>query len=192
MWIRQTILSPSLRASVERLHTQRNAFFPVLDGVTAAMVWRRPRDTDWAAGDTLLHLCRAMRVYRLLIQISWPVLFPVAWLLRTRPFERDIVDIFSQYEAAGVRMRATPLLVPRRPNRLPALHELREQLEAETKKMENTLGGIAEGVAGHFRLFDPGVGSPNLVQRVQLLAFHERHHFKIIERLLTEGSAKFS
>ena len=91
-----------------------------------------------------------------------------------------------------MRMRVTPLLVPRRPNRMPALHELREQLEAETKKMENTLGGIAEGVAGHFRLFDPGVGSPNLVQRVQLLAFHERHHFKIIERLLTEGSAKFS
>jgi hypothetical protein len=33
------------------------------------------------------------------------------------------------------------------------------------------LAGMADGVAVHFRVFDPGVGSPNLIQRVQLLAF---------------------
>jgi len=32
-----------------------------------------------------------------------------------------------------------------------------------------------------FRIFDPGVGSPNLIQRVRLVGLH---HFRIIRRLL--------
>jgi hypothetical protein len=46
---------------------------------------------------------------------------------------------------------------------LPSSHELREQLEVETGRMEEILAGMAEGVAGHYRIFDPGVGSPNLI-----------------------------
>lgn len=55
--------------------------------------------------------------------------------------------------------------------------------------MEDLIAGMAEEVAGHFRIFDPGVGSPNLIQRVQLLAFHEQHHFKIIEHLIAGEAA---
>lgn len=50
--------------------------------------------------------------------------------------------------------------------------------------MEEMLATVPEGVAGHFRIFDPGVGSPNLIQRVRLVGFHEEHHFRIIRRLL--------
>lgn len=185
----RTLLSPSLQAGFERLHAQREAFFPMIKGVGVAKLWRRPTDADWPIGDTLLHLCKTMRVYRVFIGVSWPLLFPVAWLCRNRPFEQDTVDIFAENVEAGRRMKATRLLVPHRPDRLPSPHELHEQLEVQTDRMEDLLAGMAEGVAGHFRIFDPGVGSPNLIQRLQLLAFHERHHFKIIERLLISRAA---
>ena len=184
----RTLVSPSLQAGFKRLHAQREAFFPMIEDAGMAKLWRCPTETDWAIGDTLLHLCKTIRIYRVFIAVSWPALFPVAWLLRSRRFERGTVDIFAENAAAGRRMKATRLLVPYRPDRLPSSRELREQLEVQTDRMEDLLAGMAEGVAGHFRIFDPGVGSPNLIQRLQLLAFHERHHFKIIERLLARGT----
>lgn len=78
-------------------------------------------------------------------------------------------------------MKAHWLLLPRRPLRVPSLLELREQLELETSRMEELLAGMAEGTAGHFRISDPRIGSLN---RAQLFVFHERHHFKIMERIL--------
>ena len=187
----QTTLSPSLRRGFESLRAQREAFFPTIEGFEVEMLWRRPTDTGWAIGDTVQHLCKTMRVYWFLIRVSWPVLYPMAWLFRNRSFERSTRDIFAEYQAAGKRMKATGLLVPHRPDRLPPLNELREELNAETNRMEGMLAGIPEGVAGHFRIFDPGVGSPNLIQRVQLLAFHERHHFKIMEDLIAQGATEF-
>jgi hypothetical protein len=46
---------------------------------------------------------------------------------------------------------------------------------------------VNKGIS-HYRIFDPGVSSPNLIRRVQWLAFHERHRFNIIKRLLTGGA----
>lgn len=180
----RTLLSPSLHEGFATLDAQREIFFPILERAAATAVWRRPTDADWAVGDTLLHLCKTMQVYRLLIIVSWPVLFPIACLFRNRPFERSTADIFAEYQAAGKRMRATRVLVPRRADQLPSAQRLCEQLKAETSRMRDTLAGMTDGLAGHFRIFDPGVGSPNLIQRVQLLGFHERHHFKIMEGLL--------
>ena len=76
-------------------------------------------------------------------------------------------------------------------SRLPSLHELQDQLELETCRMKNMLARLTEGGAGHFRIFDPGVGSPNLIQRVQLLAFHERHHFKAMGHLIADQGLGF-
>ena|SRR5215469_8150967 len=186
----RTLLSPSLHAGFEVLHAQREVFLPVLQYASGRTLWGRPSDSSWAVGDSLLHLCKTMRVYNILIRGSWPVLFPIAWLFQGRPFERGMRDIFAEYEAAGKRMKATPLLTPRRPDRWPSTQELWEQLEKETSKMEDTLARTPEEVAGHFRVFDPRIGSPNLIQRVQLLGFHERHHFKIMERLITAGGTR--
>ena len=88
-------------------------------------------------------------------------------------------------------MRASLLLVPHRPSRLASRDKLQDQLELETCRMKNMLARLTEGVAGHFRIFDPGVGSPNLIQRVQLLAFHERHHFKAMGHLIAEQGSVF-
>lgn len=139
------------------------------------------------AGFERLHAHRGDRLTRL----SLPGLFPVDWLLLNRPFDRNAVDLFAEYQAAGKRMRASLPLVPHRPSRLASLHELQDQLELETCRMKNMLARLTEGVAGHFRIFDPGVRSPNLIQRVQLLALHERHHFKAMGHLIAEPGLGF-
>lgn len=144
--------SPSLCAAFERLHAQRGDFFPMIEGMGR---WHRPSNADWAVRDTILHVCKTMRIYRQLTRLSLPGLLPVAWLLRNRPFDRNAVDLFSEYQAAGKRMRASLLLVPHRPSRLPSLHELQDQLKLETCRMKTMLTRLTEGVARHFRIFDP-------------------------------------
>jgi hypothetical protein len=41
-------------------------------------LWHRPSNADWAVGDTILHLCKTVRIYRRLTRLSSPGLFPVA------------------------------------------------------------------------------------------------------------------
>lgn len=183
--------SPSLRAAFEAIHAQRTSFFLVVGNLGDKALWRRPADGVWSVGESLDHLYRTMRVYRLAVRVSWPFLLPVAWFYRSQPFERTAVDIFAEREKAGRKMKATLLLRPKYPSAKPSsLAALKQQLEAETRNMEEMLMKMPEGVAGHFRIFDPGVGSPNLIHRVQLLGFHEGHHFRIIHHLLdTENVA---
>lgn len=183
--------SPSLCAAFERLHAQRGNFFPMIERMGMETLWHRLSNADWAVGDTILHLCKTMRIYRRLTRLSLPGLFPVDWLLLNRPFDRNAVDLFAEYQAAGKRTKASLPLVPHRPSRLASLHELQDQLEPETCRMKNMLARLTEGVAGHFRIFDPGVRSPNLIQRVQLLAFHERHHFKAMGHLIADQGLGF-
>jgi hypothetical protein len=61
----RTLLSPSLQAGFGRLFAQREVFFPMIEGAGMTTLWRRPTEADWAVGDTLLHLCKTMGVYRL-------------------------------------------------------------------------------------------------------------------------------
>lgn len=72
----KTILSPSLHARFQLLRAQRRDFVPTIEGLGVESLWRRPTDADWALGDTFLHLCKTMQVYRLLIEVSLPVVFP--------------------------------------------------------------------------------------------------------------------
>ncbi|WP_245579660.1 hypothetical protein [Alteribacter aurantiacus] len=52
----------------------------------------------------------------------------------------------------------------------------------ETKKLEAQVLSITEEVAGHIRYPDPIADYPNVIQSIDLLGIHERHHFQLCER----------
>lgn len=59
--------------------------------------------------------------------------------------------------------------------------ELEQLLLNETNEMKVLVKNIEENIAGHIVFFDPIANYPNLIQAIQLLAIHEKHHFIIIE-----------
>lgn len=52
----------------------------------------------------------------------------------------------------------------------------------ETLALQWLVKNIEEDIAGHIRFPDPIAHYPNLIQAIQLLAIHEQHHFKIMEK----------
>lgn len=62
--------------------------------------------------------------------------------------------------------------------------DIEQFLINDTLAMKKLVEGIEEDIAGHIIFPDPIAYYPNLIQAIQLLAIHERHHFEIIERLI--------
>lgn len=59
--------------------------------------------------------------------------------------------------------------------------ELEQLLLNETNELQALVKNIEEDIAGHIVFFDPIAHYPNLIQAIQLLAIHEKHHFIIME-----------
>lgn len=59
--------------------------------------------------------------------------------------------------------------------------ELERLLLNETNEIKALVKNIEEDIAGHIVFLDPIAKYPNLIQAIQLLAIHEKHHFIIIE-----------
>lgn len=59
--------------------------------------------------------------------------------------------------------------------------ELEKLLTRETDEIKKLVQNIEENIAGHIVFLDPVAHYPNLIQSIQLLAIHERHHFMIMK-----------
>lgn len=59
--------------------------------------------------------------------------------------------------------------------------ELEELLARETDEIKKLVQNIEENIAGHIVFLDPIAHYPNLIQSIQLLAIHEKHHFMIMK-----------
>jgi len=59
--------------------------------------------------------------------------------------------------------------------------DIEQLLVNETSAMQELVKNIEEDIAGHIVFPDPIAHYPNLIQSIQLLAIHEKHHFTIIK-----------
>lgn len=59
--------------------------------------------------------------------------------------------------------------------------ELEELLSRETDEIKKLVQNIEENIAGHIVFLDPIAHYPNLIQSIELLAIHEKHHFMIMK-----------
>lgn len=160
-----------------RLDAQRLPIRRAASGLSADALWAPPEAGRWSIGENLQHLTRMMRLFRRFSSIALLLERPIARMRRNRPFLTHARDMFS-----GRSLRAPFPIRPQRPATALSSEAVMEALTKETELLENLLLSEDERILGHVWLWDPVMGSVNLVQVVDLLALHEEHHFEILRR----------
>ncbi|MEH7458292.1 DinB family protein [Bacillus sp. JJ1127] len=174
--------SENIAKHFHTLHQQRSQFLPKIQSLSQEELWYRNEDGKWSIGEHFYHLYLIARMLKVAIKFSF-VLFPYAKMRRNAPFATEIHDIFAEFkEKKGRGMNAPFILVP--PKKI--YHsmngeELERLLVNETNAIQAFVKNIEEDIAGHIVFLDPIAKYPNLIQAIQLLAIHEKHHFAIIE-----------
>ncbi|MDM5190306.1 DinB family protein [Bacillus sp. DX4.1] len=174
--------SESISKHFHALHQQRCQFLPKIQLLSQEKLWYRKEDGKWSIGEHLYHLYLILRMLKVATKFSL-VLIPYAKMKRNTLFTTEIHDIYAEFkEKNGRGMKAPWILVPSKKIR----HsmdgkELERLLLNETNEIKALVKNIEEDIAGHIVFLDPIAKYPNLIQAIQLLAIHEKHHFIIIE-----------
>lgn len=174
--------SKSISKHFHTIAQQRYQFMPNIQSLSQEDLWYRNEDGKWSIGEHLYHLYLILRMVKVATKFSF-VLIPYAKLKRNTRFDTEIHDIFTEFkEKKGRGMKAPWILIPPKKIRHSMnVRELEQLLLNETNEMEAVVKNIEEDIAGHIVFLDPIANYPNLIQAIQLLAIHEKHHFIMIE-----------
>ncbi|MGZ9584324.1 DinB family protein [Paenibacillus marinisediminis] len=174
--------SESISKHFDTLTEQRYQLAETLQSMSLEQLWYRYTEGKWSIGEHIYHLYLITRMLKVATKLSL-VLTPYAKWRRNKPFATEIHDIYAEFkEKKGRGMRAPWILIP--PKRIRHSldgNDLLRLLLNETNEMKALVEYIDEDIAGHIVFLDPIANYPNLIQSIQLLAIHEKHHFKIIE-----------
>ena len=174
--------SENISKHFHTLHVQRNQFLPKLHSLSHEQLWYRKEDGKWSIGEHFYHLYLIAKMLKVAIKFSF-TLIPYAKLRKNTPFATDIHDIYAEYkEKHGKGMKAPWILIPsKKVYDSMNVKELEELLSSETDEIKKLVQNIEENIAGHIVFLDPIAHYPNLIQSIQLLAIHEKHHFMIMK-----------
>lgn len=170
--------SESMSQHFHILSEQRDLFMPKIQSLSLEKLWYRKEEGKWSIGEHLYHLYLIIRMLKVATKCSY-VLIPYAKMRRKKPFPTEIHDIYIEFqEKKGRGMRAPFILVP--PKRIRHAMDAQELIQLLLKET-NEMRAAVEHIEGHIVFLDPIAKYPNLIQSIQLLVIHERHHFRIIE-----------
>jgi hypothetical protein len=174
--------SESMSKHFRTLTSQRDQFMLKIKPLSQDILWHRKDDGKWSVGEHLYHLYLILRMVKVATKLSF-VLIPYAKMKRNKPFKTEIHDIYAEFkEKKGRGMKAPKILVPpKRIRHSMDWRELKELLLNVTSELKALVKHIEEDIAGHILFLDPIAKYPNLIQAIQLLAIHEKHHFLIVE-----------
>ncbi|MED0937415.1 hypothetical protein COE20_25980 [Bacillus cereus] len=174
--------SENISKHFHTLHEQRNEFLPQLHPLSQEELWYRTEDKKWSTGEHFYHLYLIAKMLKVAIKFSL-TLVPYAKLRKNAPFATDIHDIYAEYkEKHGKGMKAPWILIPSKKVYYSMnVTELEQLLTRETDEIKKLVQNIEENIAGHIVFLDPIAHYPNLIQSIQLLAIHEKHHFMIMK-----------
>lgn len=172
--------SKEIEKHFDTLIRQREAFYQesILDFDRA---WNRSLSEKWSIGETLYHLYKMIRLFRRFSNFYMPVMLPIAYIRKRKPYKTKTHNIYEEYTEEKKRpMEAPSLIVPplgleRKWN----ITEIQWFLEYETDQLKNRLKFIPQNIAGQIYYPDPVAYYPNLIQSIHLLAIHEKHHFDL-------------
>ncbi|MDM5195663.1 DinB family protein [Bacillus hominis] len=174
--------SENIAKHFQTLYAQRSQFLSHLHSLSQEQLWYRPKKGKWSIGEHFYHLYLIARMLKVAIKFSF-TLIPYAKLRKNAPFATDIHDIYAEYkEKHGRGMKAPWILIPSKKiyYSMSAI-ELEKLLSRETDEIKKLVQNIEENIAGHIVFLDPIAHYPNLIQSIQLLAIHEKHHFMIMK-----------
>jgi len=174
------------------LQEQRAHYMPSIHALSQKELWFRSEEGKWSIGEHFYHLYLILRMLKTATKCSL-LLIPYAKMRRNKPFATEIHNIYEEYKhKKGKGMKAPGILVPAQKIQFSLNSKDIEQLLVnDTMAMKRLVEGIEEDIAGHIIFPDPIAHYPNLIQAIQLLAIHERHHFEIIERLIGANTSCF-
>ena len=162
------------------LQEQRAQYLPAIHSLSQEELWRVTRERKWSIGEHFYHLYLILKMLHTATKYSL-FLTPFAKMRRNKPFATEIHDIYEEYQSKkGQGMRAPGILVP--PKKISFTlnsYDIEHLLINETLALQELVKDIEEDVAGHIIFPDPIAHYPNLIQAIQLLAIHERHHYEI-------------
>ena len=146
--------------------------------------WERPLSDKWSIGETLYHLLLMVRLFRRFSTFYIPIMIPLGYLRKKRPYKTKSNNIYEEYKQNKNRpMNAPPLIIP--PSGLAKkwnISEIMWQLDYETERLQSFINSIDQDVAGQIYYPDPIAHYPNLIQSIHLLAVHEQHHFQLTKK----------
>ena len=174
--------SENISKHFHTLHIQRNESLPQLHSLSQEQLWYRKEDKKWSIGEHFYHLYLIAKMLKVAIKFSF-TLIPYAKLRKNAPFATETHDIYAEYkEKHGKGMKAPWILIPsKKVYQSMNVTQLEELLTRETNEIKKLVQNIEENIAGHIVFLDPIAHYPNLIQSIQLLAIHEKHHFMIMK-----------
>lgn len=174
--------SNSMAHHFHTLQEQRSHYLPCIQSLSQEQLWHREKEGKWSIGEHFYHLTLILKMLRAATKCSL-LLTPYAKMRRNKPFTTEIHDIYEEYKnKKGRGMRAPGILVPPSKIRFTLnCDEIEQLLVNETNAMQELVKNIEKDIAGHIVFPDPIAHYPNLIQSIQLLAIHEKHHFRIME-----------
>ncbi|MGR6903808.1 DinB family protein [Lysinibacillus sp. BSL11] len=177
--------STSMAKHFLTLQAQRPHYLPAIHSLSQEELWQVTREGKWSIGEHFYHLYLILKMLHTATKYSL-FLMPIAKRRRNKPYSTEIHDIYEEYQSKkGQGMRAPGILVPPKKIRFVLnSYDIEQLLINETLALQKLVQNIDEDVAGHIVFPDPIAHYPNLIQAIQLLAIHERHHFNRMEGLL--------
>lgn len=160
---------------LDLLDAQREAAFAALDAVSDEQIWQRPAPKEWCIGEILNHNTLVIASILPFVRFAWWAFRWWGRLRRGRPYQTDTHDVYREETfPMWVGFVWTPRHNPRRPVPL-------EQLKAETRGLHQQVRdfytGKDEAVLGHVSLYDPLIGSLNLIVCLRVGLYHDQLHY---------------
>lgn len=180
------IVSESMNDAVKKyldlMDWQRQQVFVQLADISVERLWQRPAQGEWSIGEILDHTRVLNRSFRRIFGFVWLVMMPIGYLLRNKPYETEIDDVYAR---PGFPMNVGWLWAPKhRPHKPVSLEQMEQETTIEHLKIRQWYECRDEKVLGHIKLYDPAIGWINLVQALRIGVYHDALHYRDIEAMI--------
>ena len=165
------------------LDAQRETALAALDGLSENQIWIRPSDKEWCIGEILSHVCRANSSMLSPERQAWKYLYWYGVRKRDRPYQTTIQDL---YQTGKFPMWIGIFLAPRHTAKKSVpLEQLVGELRQIHQQVREFYTGKDEALLGNIKVYDPLVGSLNLILTMRVGIYHDQLHFEDVIKLAT-------
>lgn len=159
---------------IQLMDSQRQELYTQLGGIPAELVWKRPEAGAWSIGENLDHLRVIYESFLSLFNFAWVILQPWAKLTRNRPC---ILEIDNVYRRPGFPQKVGWIWPPKyKPENPLPLDTLRNNLEKTHARVAEFYLSKDSDLLAHTPLYDPAIGSLNLIQALRVGVYHDSMH----------------